>query len=270
MWYALIMVVGTALTLCVPGAAAGGQDTGIRKTVQGRQFQLSTIQGQLEDVANRRVRIGVTVSLDRRATDSLGAFIEAVTPGDPADKAGIRVGDILTKMDGQSLATTRRQQQLPADILGRLLSRHAPYDTVQVEFFHQTPQRYKTVPVVVVPRLDPEDDTALSSEDRLNRVVGLITSPLGSLELARLNPDLGQYFGATDGILVVTSPPEAKLGLKGGDVIVAANGNKLSDPNRLLWLLYNHRGNKGLKLDVLRNRKRMMVTVTIPDSTPSP
>ena len=38
------------------------------------------------------------------APDKNGLRVDAVTPGGPADKAGVRDGDVLTAIDGKKLA----------------------------------------------------------------------------------------------------------------------------------------------------------------------
>src|SRR2546423_12573587 len=49
-------------------------------------------------------RIGVVVRTDADAeTDKVGAKIEGVSPGGPAEKAGVKVGDIITKFNGTAL-----------------------------------------------------------------------------------------------------------------------------------------------------------------------
>jgi S1-C subfamily serine protease len=54
-----------------------------------------------------------------------GGTSPAVVPDSPADKAGIREGDIITKVDGQAIDGDH-----PLDAT---LSLHAPGDTVTVE-----------------------------------------------------------------------------------------------------------------------------------------
>src|SRR5262249_56346924 len=58
-------------------------------------------------------------------------------------------------------------------------------------------------------------------------------SPLAALELAPLNPELGKYFATSDGVLVINVPPDSKLGLKPGDVVVAVDGRKVKGPAQL-------------------------------------
>ena len=56
----------------------------------------------LESFYNAYVGIGVTITEDEQAG---GMRIESVTPGGPADQAGVRVGDILLQVEGQDTLT---------------------------------------------------------------------------------------------------------------------------------------------------------------------
>jgi S1-C subfamily serine protease len=87
----------------------------------------------------------------------------------------------------------------------------------------------------------------------------LYGSPLAHLELAPLNPDLGQYFGTNTGVLVISVPGRTELGLKGGDVVLAVDGRKPESPSHLLRILRSYQETETFKLDVLRNRKRVSV-----------
>src|SRR5689334_14913323 len=58
---------------------------------------------------SNRARIGVVVATDADTEkDKIGARIEAVTPGGPADDAGLQAGDIITKFNGTALGGVRR------------------------------------------------------------------------------------------------------------------------------------------------------------------
>src|SRR5207247_4980623 len=65
------------------------------------------------------------------------AKIEGVTPGGPADKAGLKVGDIITKFNGTSLAAVKAEdddQSGPGRKLVELARKLEPDDTVQIEY----------------------------------------------------------------------------------------------------------------------------------------
>jgi membrane-associated protease RseP (regulator of RpoE activity) len=241
-------------------------------------------------VMNRRARLGIKVNLQARDTDSLGAYVESVTPNGPAAAAGLRSGDLITKVDGKSVLSggaaagdRDARQSLPGLRLIELAARLEPSDTVAVEFLRGKDRRTVSLvtedepdmvmagpeggrPFVMRFRGDgPHDDVRLPAGAFMEMGPGerfefLAGSPLGDLELAPLNPDLGQYFGTTEGVLVIRAPRDGTLGLKGGDVVQAVDGRKPSGPSHLMRILRSYDRGESFKLDILRNRKRETVT----------
>ena len=129
----------TAASLATPHAVLAAQADSGRDRV--RRLERPVEDHLIRIVMNRRARLGIKVNLQARATDSLGAYVESVSPNGPAAKAGIRSGDVITKVDGQSVlsggtasedADTR--QSLPGLRLIELAARLEPADTVPVEF----------------------------------------------------------------------------------------------------------------------------------------
>jgi S1-C subfamily serine protease len=251
----------------------------------------------MQFVMNRRARLGLKVNLRQRETDSIGAYVDAVTPNGPAAKAGIQSGDIITKVDGKSVLAGGRaeaggdKESLPGLRLIELAATLEPNDTVSVEL--RRGKDRKTVSVITAdePTIafqgrpdgrtfafryfrpdDPDRMDAPFDEADLDRRFGgssafFYGSPLADLELAPLNSDLGKYFGATEGVLVISVPKDSELGLKGGDVVLSVDGRKPASPSHLLRILRSYENGESFKLDVLRNKKRETITSRVGDKS---
>jgi S1-C subfamily serine protease len=246
------------------------------------EMRLRGPERAMQFVMSRRARLGLKVNLRARDTDTIGAYVDAVTPNGPAAKAGIRSGDVITKLDGRSVLDGTRpepdrdQESLPGLRLIELAAELAPNDTVPVEL--RRGKETKTVTVVTSDeptmvfrgrRMAPSlDDTEFEGRFGGAAMV-LYGSPLADLELAPLNPDLGQYFGSTSGVLVISAPKDSDLGLKGGDVVLAVDGRKPEGPSHLLRILRSYQERESFKLDVLRNRKRETVTGRLGEASDS-
>src|SRR5436305_11874231 len=83
-------------------------------------------------------RIGVVVNTQPDSqTDKVGAKIEGVTPGGPAAKAGLKVGDIIIRFNGTALAGLKAEDEDesgPGTKLVQLAHKLEPGDTVQIEY----------------------------------------------------------------------------------------------------------------------------------------
>lgn len=262
-----------------------------------REFRLEHGHDRLmRIVMDRRARLGIKVNLQARETDSVGAYVEAVTPNGPAAKAGIRSGDVITRLDGKSVLAGGSaegrddRQSLPGLRLIELAARLEPGDTVQVEYRRGTERRTASVVTEDEPGLvldggpaagrpftmrwfRPEPgDVRVPAGDFIERFDPPLAyreffsgSPLARLELAPMNGELGQYFGTDEGVLVISSPRDEGLGLRGGDVVLAVDGRKPAGPSHLLRILRSYDRGETFKLDILRNRKREAVSARIGD-----
>ena len=113
-----------------------------RSDTQERRFQVmingEDVTATLAPLMQRRARLGVTVSLEPRATDSVGAYLESVTPGGPAAKAGLQAGDLVTRLDGKSVhesgVKTTKGQSAPGVGLIELAAKLEPNDTITVNY----------------------------------------------------------------------------------------------------------------------------------------
>jgi predicted metalloprotease with PDZ domain len=102
------------------------------------------------------------------------------------------------------------------------------------------------------------------SRDHLDLTFSLsMSSALRGLELAPVNPQLGSYFGTTDGVLVVDVPDPPPLGLKAGDVVLAVDGREVSSPRQLMRVLSSYEPGEALRLEAMRQKKRITLRGTL-------
>ena len=79
-----------------------------------------------------------------------------------------------------------------------------------------------------------------------------------------ITPKLGKYFGTDKGLLVVRAPEDGAGEVEEGDVLMGIDGRVPESPGHAFRILRSYQPGEKLKLDVLRNRKRLEVSVTVP------
>jgi hypothetical protein len=94
--------------------------------------------------------------------------------------------------------------------------------------------------------------------------------PWGDLELATLTPDLGRYFGAERGVLVVKAPADGRLPLRDGDVITAIDGREPQNGAHALRILRSYQPGERVALSILRDRRTQKLDVTMPATSGMP
>lgn len=230
--------------------------------------------------STNRGRIGVVVKTEANETqDKIGAYIEAVTPGGPADDAGLKAGDIITRFKGTALGGARAEEadeSGPGMRLIELARALDPGDTVQVEYRRGTETRRATIVAedlgsswaTVAPRgeflMDP--DFRVRIEDGIPGISYVFGAPWGRLELVTLNADLAEYFGTREGVLVVKAPADTSLPLRGGDVIVSIGGRKPTSPSHAMRILGSYETGESVSLEIVRKQRRSTVTWTVPEA----
>jgi S1-C subfamily serine protease len=249
------------------------------------------VRGKIRMVTQRRARLGVTVNLQASENDSIGATIESVTPGGPAAKAGIKSGDIITRLDGKAMTSAPGEkagmdESLPGLRLVEIASQLKPNETISVEYRREGARKTTSLvtgdePMTAFEYPEWAGEGARSGmlpKTRIERMLPrggdghfefgpgntgfafAFGGPLMDLELAPLNADLGTYFGTTEGVLVIDVPKESSLGVKAGDVIQSVDGRKVSGPASLHRILRSYEPGDSFKLELMRNKSHLTVT----------
>jgi hypothetical protein len=243
-------------------------------------------------VTARRGRLGVLVDLTPdEGRDSIGARVAGVTPGGPADRAGVHTDDIIVRMNGTRLAATGPRdgpsdgQSRPGTRLIEIASHLDQGDTVRLELRREnrpltlTFQAGESDVDVIVRRFGDQmvyamphlQDGLQNLQDLFPRVEGTpdriairIGGPLADLELVKVNPGLAEYFGTSEGLLVVDAPSDSSLNLRAGDVILGIGGRHPTSPAQALRILGTYEPGENVAFEVMRQKRRITVNGRMP------
>jgi S1-C subfamily serine protease len=84
------------------------------------------------------------------------------------------------------------------------------------------------------------------------------------VELVSLDKDLGEYFAATEGVLVIRAPRDSSLGLKSGDVIISIDGRKAANPAQAMRILRSYEAGETFEIQIMRQKRKMTITARAP------
>jgi len=266
--------ISTALTVAgIVPVALGAQTP--RPKVAPRAYSYT--------LTSNRARIGVLVNRQANAeSDKVGAKIDGVTPGGPADKAGLKAGDIITKFNGTSLAGVAGENDEDSGPGAKLIDLVGDLDvgdTVKVEY--RRGSETKTATLVTDEQQGFAFGRAMPSvrEFEMPRMqIPFATTPEGpgfsfcfgdawcDLDLVTLNSDLGDYFGTKEGVLVIKAPGDSALPLKSGDVILSIGGRKPTTPAHAMRILRSYDAGESVSIEIMRHQRRQTLSWTVPQA----
>ena len=167
-----------------------------------------------------------------------GALITRITPAGPGDKAGVQLGDVITKFDGKPVEK--------AVDLRRLAAAAKPGAKVQVTVFRKGAYKELTATMQALP--DDRNPAAPEAEAPAAggaQAWGLSVSELGDAQRKELKVDGGLKIDTAEG-------PAARAGLKAGDVILSANNVDVMTVKQFQAVLAKLEKGKSLQMLVRR------------------
>jgi serine protease Do len=195
-----------------------------------------------------------------------GSFIQSIEPGGPADKAGLKVGDVVTSVNGQAVTQDQSLSYLvnnlqpgtraPLTVLrdGKTLTVTAsiaarPSDEqLQQQYFNPNDK-------------SPQPPQGQTGTGMLEKSLGISVIPLTPTIAAQLGLDQG-----TRGLVVTKVDPSsdaAQSGLDRGVVILAANGQPVASAGELETIVRNAQAARRTAV-LLRVQARGQGALTVP------
>lgn len=174
-----------------------------------------------------------------------GVLVTQVFEGDPADKAGVRVNDIIFSVDGSSVSTGR-------ELSARIANTPVGHKT-RIELIRDG--KKKSLTVTLAKRDDGEKIVAARGRD--NDELGI--------EVTDLDSDIARRFGidAKEAGVLVTDVKDDSLARKGdvrpGDIIKEIDRTVVKDRNDFARLMKKNQGSETIQLLIKRRNAGYLV-----------
>ncbi len=241
------------------------------------------------------------VSADRakelKLSPARGVYVDEVEKDSPAEKAGLKPGDVITEFNGEHVEGAVQFRRLvretpPGHTVsisiwrdGRSQTLTATLSRVNDQFQRQfnlnlngpnfafnMPELEGTVPTPAMPAMPeiapfPQGSYSfVPPRGSGNNIFIYGSTPTIGIGTQNLSGQLGSYFGAPDGegVLVEdvqSGSPAEKAGLKAGDVITKLDGNRVRTAGDLQSELRAKKEDKSVQLTVVRHGSETTVTV---------
>ena len=225
---ALVNLLGELVGINAQIVSPSGGNIGLGFAIPSSMAQAVAEQLTRDGVVHR-AKLGVTVqgltpelAESLGVTDAHGALVSEVESGGPADRAGVKQGDVVVQVDGRAVSTANAMRNQiastrPGSSVPIVVRRNGATQTLTAKLAEREPVT--------------ADDAHPAAANRTEPGFGLTLEPLTprlaeQLELPR----------TTSGLVVTDIDPAglaATAGLKAGDVIKAVNGQSVASVSAL-------------------------------------
>jgi len=194
-----------------------------------------------------------------------GVEITRVEEGSPAEKAGLKSGDVVLEYNGQRVEGMeqfgRLVHETPAGREAKLLISRA--GVTQSMSATLGTRKGKTLtgnfPGIAIPEIHLPDIPQIFTAWR---------SPMLGVEAESLGSQLAAYFGVKDGVLVravIKDSAAEKAGIKAGDVITKIDATSVTTPSEVSGAVRSASAKKTFPVELVREHKDMTINVNIED-----
>ncbi|KRR27632.1 hypothetical protein CQ13_04415 [Bradyrhizobium retamae] len=191
---------------------------------------------------------GIAQALGR--PDTKGAPVASVEPGSPAEEAGIKIGDVITRIGNQTIEGPRDMSKA---VVGMKPGVRTPLTVVR-------DGKTQEITVAIDKRQEdrPTRTGSLEDRDKAGKRLGLSLAPIPEVARRRLGLDTGLMVGSVE-----SGSPAAESGIRPGDVIVTANNRDVAQPTDSAeeWAKAR-RENRPILLRVNRDGQSLFVAIS--------
>lgn len=207
----------------------------------------------------------------KATTHNDGAEVESVVPGSPAEKFGLKAGDVITRVDKQNIYT-------PKDLVDAI-GAHKPGEAVDITF--ERNNEFTTKHVTLSERKDNmafRGTVPLGDEDLFRNFERMFGGPMRggewNSELRRPGSGSAPKIGVSvedradgEGVLVnsvTDNSAAAKAGIQQGDVITRYGSSAISEVDDLVEAIAAQQNKTSVDVEVKRAGQTKSLNLSVP------
>ena len=172
-----------------------------------------------------------------------GALVSAVEKGSPAERAGVKTGDIIVRLGDKDIGDSSELPVLVAEL--------KPGSPVSLGIIRKAEPMTLTI---TVGEMKPERVAGTQEDGAQKGRMGLAVRPLERGEQRQI--------GVSGGLVVEeVSGPAARAGIQVGDVVLSINGVPVSSPEQLRSVA--EKSGKHVALLILRDSSQLFIPLTL-------
>lgn len=235
-----------------------------------------SVARRVEIVRSDRAVLGVNIGDNNNSGPVEGVKIAGVSPGGAAAEAGLRSGDVIVAVNGQSMSAADGQGAT-RELLD-FMQGVEEGDVLDIDYLRNG----KVESVEVSPRAMVGQTFAFGGPDfGVHVAPGSPMPPVaafgpsiamiggngwGDMEMVPLTEKLGRYFGTDTGLLVVRGPDDEAFKLQDGDVIQAIGGRTPSSVSHAMRILGSYQEGETLDIVIMRDKREQTLSIDVPDN----
>jgi serine protease Do len=195
--------------------------------------------------------------------DEQGLEVTHIEGDSPAAKAGLKLNDVILEVNDQKVEDGNRfsatiGETAPGTKVNLTIWRNGAKQTIAATLEARPMQLFAMPAMPSMPPMPPSP----FDDDNFSILPG--QSPRVGFEGETLTPQLAEYFGVKEGVLVrtvVAHSPAEKAGLKAGDVVTKVGGTPVSSPREISGMV--RVAGRDVTFTVVRNHKEITLNVEI-------
>jgi S1-C subfamily serine protease len=224
-----------------------------------------------------RAVLGINISNDEDGPVE-GVTVRGISPGGAAEDAGLRAGDIITAVNGESM-TANSNGEANAKLV-EFMSGVEEGDVLDIDYLRKgkqatvevSPRRMSGLAYAFGPGRGNFTMPAAPGAPGFDfRKFAWISdgSGWGRMEMVELTERLGSYFGTDEGLLVIRAPEDESLKLEDGDVIQSIDGREPNSVSHAMRILGSYQSGEELELQIMRDKRKQTLKIEMPDNRSS-